>query len=288
MDVPGPRLRYDIVDVFTDTPFTGNPLAVVHGADELPTESMQAMAREFNLSETAFCLPASEPEADYRLRIFTPTTELPFAGHPSIGAAWLLAKAGVIRAGAALQECGVGLREVVTDPDGARLTGGPPELGVTREPDSLADAAGLSDSDVDRSVPAGVAGCGINFVILPVWPDALARAVPNEAALSALGTELVLVALSGTTMRVRMFGHALGHGEDPATGSAALALGVWLVDRGLLPPDGESRYRIHQGAELGRPSILDCEVTAVAGAATRATVRGDVVAVAGGDIAVPT
>ena len=102
-----PTLPYHVVDVFTDRPYAGNPLAVVLGADDLSTESLQAIAREFNLSETAFPMD-SDREADYRVRIFTAATELPFAGHPSIGTAWLLARLGRIPAGAVRQDCAAG------------------------------------------------------------------------------------------------------------------------------------------------------------------------------------
>ncbi|MEJ7703944.1 MAG: PhzF family phenazine biosynthesis isomerase [Geodermatophilaceae bacterium] len=114
-------LHYEIVDVFTDVAFTGNPLAVVLDADDLSTEQMQALAREFNLSETAFPLPSTV--ADYRLRIFTPQAELPFAGHPSIGAAHTLARLGRLTAGPVVQECGAGLLPLHVAADSVRLTG---------------------------------------------------------------------------------------------------------------------------------------------------------------------
>src|SRR6476646_11888051 len=102
------QLDYYVVDVFTDRPFAGNPLAAVFGADDLDTTQMQAIAREFNLSETTFVLAPTTPEATYRLRIFTPMAELPFAGHPSIGTAWVMRDLGRIDAGPIVQECGAG------------------------------------------------------------------------------------------------------------------------------------------------------------------------------------
>ena len=122
-------LHFDIVDVFTDRPYAGNPLAVVHRARSLTAGQMQAIAAEFGLSETAFTLPPTTSRATYRLRIFTPTRELPFAGHPSIGAAWALAFADMIRAGDVVQECGAGLLPVRVDRTGARVVGGAPEVG---------------------------------------------------------------------------------------------------------------------------------------------------------------
>lgn len=289
MTEPAPLLRYDVVDVFTTTPFAGNPLAVVHGADGLPDEALQALAREFNLSETAFPLPATQPGADYRVRIFTPAVELPFAGHPSVGTAWVLARDGVLAPGEVTQECGAGLLPLRVDGAGAELTGAAPHLGEQRDALPLAAAVGLDPEDVDKRGAPGRVGCGIDFTVLPVQPDAVARAVPDAAALMALdlGTGLVVGALDGPNVHVRVFGPGVDVAEDPATGSAALALGVWLVDRGVLPPIGGSGYYVSQGAEVGRPSTLDCHVDAVAGAAVRVTVHGGVVPVARGEIAVP-
>src|SRR5689334_6318370 len=120
-------LPYDIVDVFTDRAFAGNQLAVVHRARTLTAAQMQAIAREFALSETAFTLPPTTSRATYQVRIFTPARELPFAGHPSIGTAWALASADLIRPGDVVQECGAGLLPVYVDADGARVAGGRPE-----------------------------------------------------------------------------------------------------------------------------------------------------------------
>ena len=117
-------LHFDIVDVFTDRPYAGNPLAVVHRARTLTARQMQVLAAEFGFSETAFTLPPTTSRATYRVRIFTPTRELPFAGHPSIGAAWALGFADMIRIGDVVQECGAGLLPVHVDRDGARLVGG--------------------------------------------------------------------------------------------------------------------------------------------------------------------
>ncbi|HEY9418018.1 MAG TPA: PhzF family phenazine biosynthesis isomerase, partial [Pseudonocardia sp.] len=114
-------LRFDVVDVFADRPFAGNPLAVVHGASGLRTTQLQALAREFNLSETVFPLPPTQPGADYRARIFTPASELPFAGHPSVGVAWVLGRDGIVGHGDAVQECGAGLLPVTVTATGARV-----------------------------------------------------------------------------------------------------------------------------------------------------------------------
>ncbi|MBO0850098.1 MAG: PhzF family phenazine biosynthesis protein [Pseudonocardia sp.] len=286
-------LRFDVVDVFADRPFTGNPLAVVHGADGLDTDRLQAIAREFNLSETVFPLPPRAEGASYRARIFTPAEELPFAGHPSVGVAWVLARDGVIGAGDAVQECGAGLFPVRVDAAGARIGGGPPHVGPTLVAEPLARAVGLAAADVDPVAAAGVAGAGLDHVFLPVRPDAVARSVVPElgqlrAAAGGRGL-LTVVSLDLACRRVhaRMFGPGSGVPEDPATGSAAVALGVYLVDRGLLPADGEAAFTIYQGAEMHRPSRLEVEVRARSGAAVTTSVGGRVVAVSSGQIAIP-
>jgi trans-2,3-dihydro-3-hydroxyanthranilate isomerase len=251
------------------------------------------MAREFNLSETTFPLPSTVDGADYRVRIFTPASELPFAGHPSIGTAWVLARDGVIAKGDLVQECAAGLMPISVDSEGARLTGGTPSVGSPVDPAPLLAAAGLQPSDVDSAAAAGQASAGLEFTFLLVNADAVARARPRldvGAMGRQAGNGLVVLAFDRErrAAHLRMFAPDLGVTEDPATGSAALALGVWLVDRGLLPADGESQYVISQGIEIGRPSTLECTVTAEGGAALRCTVRGGVVPVASGRIAVPS
>jgi trans-2,3-dihydro-3-hydroxyanthranilate isomerase len=283
-------LNYDVVDVFTDRAYAGNPLAVVHGAQDLGTTQMQAIATEFGLSETAFPLPPTTPDATYRLRIFTPVRELPFAGHPSVGAAWVLARAGLIPVGDVVQECGAGLLPVHVDADGARIVGGPAVVGPDLDAAVLAAAVGLGAHDVDPDLRAGVASAGVPFAFLPVRAEAVARAVPDAAAVRAATgswTGLALVAVDGERAHLRMFAPQLGVEEDPATGSAAAALGVFLAARGALP-DGQSAVRIEQGAEIGRPSLLELAVDVDGGAAVRTAVRGGVAPVARGElVAVP-
>jgi trans-2,3-dihydro-3-hydroxyanthranilate isomerase len=283
-------LAYEIVDVFTATPFAGNPLAVVFDADGLSAAQMQSLAAEFNLSETVFvCAPTGR--ADYRARIFTPRVELPFAGHPSVGAAHTLARTGRIPRGEVVQECGVGLLPVLvgpTDDDPVTLTGGTPTVGAPVDPAPLLAAVGLGPDDL-AGPPPRPAGCGNPFVYLSVRPDAVARAVPDDAALrrieGATGLSVSSWDAGTATAHVRVFAPAAGVPEDPATGSAALGHGVWLVGSGVLPAGGA--YTIHQGAEIGRPSVLTCTVEAVDSRAVRATVAGRVVPVAAGQIRVP-
>ncbi|WP_433792269.1 PhzF family phenazine biosynthesis protein [Actinoplanes sp. CA-252034] len=282
-------VAYEIVDVFTDRPFAGNPLAVVFGGADLGTDQMQALAREFNLSETVFLLPPVTAGATHRVRIFTPTSELPFAGHPSVGSAVTAVRRGLLEPGEVVQECGAGLLPItVTATGAATLTGASPTLGDPLDPAPLLAAAGLTAADLADGAAPRTAGCGLDWVFLPVRREALARVrVDPRAAEEAGCADLSVFAWSGTEAHARVFSSTWTVDEDPATGSAALALGVWLVAAGLLPPEGVSTYRIHQGAEMKRPSRLDCTVTASAGAAVSTTVTGHVQPVATGTIAVP-
>jgi trans-2,3-dihydro-3-hydroxyanthranilate isomerase len=283
-------LDYEVVDVFAPRAFAGNPLAVVFDADRLTTEQCQALAFEFHLSETSFLCAPTEPGADYRVRIFTPFAELPFAGHPSVGAAHTLVRSGRLAAGRVRQECGVGILDLEVDDDGARLTGGGPTIEDGPAPAELAKALGLSEADT-TGLPADVAGCGLPFAYLSVAPGMVDHAVPDRAALDALGVGEGVSVLSWdaatSTAYARVFANDLRWGEDPATGSAALGAGVWLVESGLLAGDATSSYTVRQGEKLGRPSVLSCTVTAAWGKAVTATVRGAVVPIASGRIRVP-
>jgi trans-2,3-dihydro-3-hydroxyanthranilate isomerase len=282
-------LSYRVVDVFTDKPFAGNPLAVVLDADALTTAQMQAIAREFNLSETTFPVRTAA-DADYQLRIFTPTTELPFAGHPSVGTAWVMAELGRIPRGRIIQECGAGLLSVDVTAIGATLTGGPPVYGEPLDPGELLTAAGLTMADLADGPPPRAAGTGIAFAFLPVHSDAVARAAPDTARLRMLPhPELYVFAYDAQTRTAhsRMFGGGVGVSEDPATGSAALGLGVWLAASGLVARGATTSYAVSQGAEIGRPSYLECTVSTDNGTVVRTTVSGRVVPVAAGTIDVP-
>jgi trans-2,3-dihydro-3-hydroxyanthranilate isomerase len=284
------ELDYEVVDVFAPRAFAGNPLAVVFDADALTTEQCQALAFEFHLSETSFVCAPTEPGADYRVRIFTPFAELPFAGHPSVGAAHTLVRTGRLQAGTVRQECGVGVLDLVVDDDGARLSGGRPTLEDGPAPAELAAAVGLGAADT-TGLPADVAGCGLPFAYLSVAPGMVDRAVPDQRALDALGVGEGVSVLSwdaeASTAYARVFAGDLRWGEDPATGSAALGTGVWLVKSGLLAGEGPSSYVVRQGEKMGRPSVLECTVTASGGKAVGATVRGAVLPVARGRIRVP-
>lgn len=289
----GPTLDYWVVDVFADAGFAGNPLAVVLDGDDLSTAQMQAMALEFNLSETTFPVRTTTDGATYRLRIFTPTAELPFAGHPSVGTAWLMHALGRVEAGRLVQECGVGLLPLEVAPDVVTLTGGAPSVSDAVDAEPFLAAVGLSTSDL-VGTEVRWAGTGLAWAFLHVRDDALARARPDLsrlAALSETGDDRAGVAVMSWPAHgrahARVFAGGVGVAEDPATGSAALGMGVWLVATGLLAPDGESPYRIDQGLEMGRPSRLSCVVRAEAGRAVHCQVSGSVVPIATGRIAIP-
>ena len=296
------RLAYEVVDVFAPRPFSGNQLAVVLDAGSLTTAQCQTLAAEFGYSESTFVSAAADPAADhpgpgggpaadYRVRIFTPQTELPFAGHPSVGTAHTLVRLGRAPAGVLRQECGVGVVEVEVDADGARLTGGPVSLRPGPDPAVLAAAVGLTGADVTGR-PASLVGCGIDFAQLEVHPGALDRAVPDPVALRALLPDLQggisLLAWDAAAGRgtVRVFAAGLDWHEDPATGSAALGTGIWLASVGMAG-DGVTDYLLAQGAAVGRPSELAGRVTVAGGAATRVSVAGAVRPVAAGTIRVP-
>jgi trans-2,3-dihydro-3-hydroxyanthranilate isomerase len=282
-------LAYEIVDVFTDRPFTGNPLAVVLGGEGLAAEQMQALAREFHLSETVFVLAPTDPAATYRVRIFTPERELPFAGHPTVGAAATGVRLGRFAPGAVVQECGAGLLPVEARDDAATLTGATPTVGPELDPAPLLEVVGLTPADLAGPAPRR-AGCGLEFPYLSVRPEAVGSATGDPAAAARHGLREVSVFswdAATHTAHTRVFCPGLGVPEDPATGSAALGFGVWLVASGLVPGDGRSGYLIRQGSELHRPSTLDCTVEASGGVAVRATVTGHVVPIARGQIAVP-
>ncbi|GAA0740486.1 PhzF family phenazine biosynthesis protein [Dactylosporangium roseum] len=278
-------VRYSVVDVFTDRPFTGNPLAIVFDAQDLAGEQMQAIAREFNLSESIFVLPPTTPEATYRVRIFTPQTELPFAGHPTVGCAVTLFRNGVIKDRDVVQECGAGLIPIHIDDvhHSAVVTGGRPTVGPPLDPAPLLAAVGLTADDFVGPVPRR-AGCGLEFTYLSVTDEAVGRVGPHRPVdnVSVFHWEA-----ADRHAHARVLVPDVGVPEDPATGSAALGLGVWLVSSGLLPGDGLSAYHISQGLEMRRPSSLQCSVTARGGAAVSATVAGHVVPIASGEMTVP-
>jgi trans-2,3-dihydro-3-hydroxyanthranilate isomerase len=285
------QLEFETCDVFTTTRFGGNPLAVVHGAEALDGARMQAIAREFNLSETVFVLPAG-PGTDASLRIFTPGVEVPFAGHPNVGTAVLLARRLGRRDRLALgQAAGTVIAELQSGPDGvsgARITA--PRAFAATGRVAQADAAacaGLPPEAIRGEVVVG--GCGLGFAMAEVTDaETLAQAVPDIAAfrarlpLSVAAGLHLFTRLDGGRLRARMLTPIDGIGEDPATGSANCALGGLLLSRGA----GERlAVEVEQGIEMGRPSLLQVEAWRGAGG-IRVAVGGGVVPVSRGVITV--
>lgn len=295
---------YVILDVFTDAALAGNPLAVVLDASGLDAAAMQRIAREFNLSETVFLLPAEDEARKARLRIFTPHRELPFAGHPTVGAATLLglmeAMAGKGREAAFEVEEAVGVIACRTVASGKRagraafdLPRLPQPSGAPPEPAAVAAALGLASEDLgfDGHAPsrfdAGNAFCFVPLASL----DALARAKANSACWGAgfggdLGAFLYTRETADPALAFRARMLAPGVGEDPATGSAAAAFAgvVMAFDR---PSDGEHLLRIGQGYEMGRPSVIELGLTVRDRALSAASIGGAAVVVAEGTLFLP-
>jgi trans-2,3-dihydro-3-hydroxyanthranilate isomerase len=284
--------RYATVDVFTREAFGGNPLAVVVDADGLDAATMQAIAREFGYSETTFVLPPADPANTARVRIFTPKAELPFAGHPNVGTAYVLAARGEAF-GSALgerlrfeEDAGLVAVDLLREDGvliGARLTAPrQPALAAEIPADVVAACAGLPAAAIATGRhPPRVASCGLAFAVAElVDPEALARAAPSVEAFARLlpfeTRELLLYvddAAADTDVAMRMFAPLLGVPEDPATGSAAAAL---VGMRALLAPEPDLALtlRIAQGAEVGRPSLLLAEADKRGGAVEAVRVGG--------------
>ncbi len=303
--------RFVQVDVFTDRPFGGNPLAVFPEAEGLSSQEMQRLAREMNLSETTFVLPAQAPGADFKVRIFTPAKELPFAGHPVVGTHWVLAHLDRV----ALQEpvtrvrfeLGVGVL-----PADLHVAGGRVERVVMTQDHpaflsildatllaELAEGLGLSpDAIAETGLPVQVVSTGMPQMMVPVRSLAEVQALDagqlNVAALGracrAVGTECVMVFTFKTerpesTVHVRLFAPLLGVPEDPATGSANGALAAYLVHHRAVPVAEPTTFLVsEQGTEIGRPSTLFVEVDSKDGEICAVRVGGQVVPVAEGAV----
>jgi len=277
--------RFLQVDVFTDTPFGGNPLAVFPDAEGLTSEEMQKLTREMNLSETTFVLPPEAPEADFKVRIFTPAKEVPFAGHPVVGTHWVMAhlrrvalqepvtqvrfELGVGVLPADLHVSGAGVERVMMTQDR------PTFHAVLDDLEDLSAGLGL-DQEAIRStgLPVQVVSTGLPQMMVPVRSlaevQALAASELNVAALNRacrrVSTECVMVFTRETerpeaSVHVRMFAPLLGVPEDPATGSANGALGAYLVHHQAVEvTEPITRIVSAQGSEMGRPSTVYVEV----------------------------
>lgn len=279
-----PTHPYTVLDVFTDAPLHGNPLAVFTAGEEIPSRLMQAAARELNLSETVFLLPG-EDDCDAYARIFTPATELPFAGHPTLGAAWLLAMQtghSTVRLGT-----GAGIVPVHLTWVGDEIVAGEMEQPVPSWTAFESSEPLFAALGVERStLPVEVYSNGPSHVMVGIGSvDELAGLRPDMAALSALGPYTFACFADPTPSanpprRVRVFCPELGVPEDPATGSAAGPLGVHLLRHGRTA-SGET-IELLQGVEIGRPSTIRVRVERSADAIASVVVGGSAVVVATG------
>lgn len=293
-------LPFETADVFATNRFGGNPLAVVHDADALDTAAMQAVAREFNLAETVFVLHPDRSDAEARIRIFTPAAELPFAGHPNVGAAALIAqRRGLSAEGLVLDQAAGPVAGKILRADG-RIVGAEVEApvtwarGETRDPAAMAACAGLAPADIrtDHHPPL-LASVGVPSVLCELESeDALADATPDIAAFRAHlplhpGAPSALhlyVRCADGTLNTRMFAPLAGIPEDPATGSANASLAGLLLH--LAGEEvKELRLAVRQGEAMGRPSRLDLHARRTP-EGIRVRLGGRVVPVARGEIRV--
>jgi trans-2,3-dihydro-3-hydroxyanthranilate isomerase len=275
-----PNLRYVVADVFTDRPLVGNQLAVFTDGRDLDDETMQALAREMNFSESVFALPPSQG-GHARIRIFTPSTELPFAGHPVLGSAFVLA--APLQLGEIRLETGSGVVPVVLERDGGRITFGWMSQPVPRwEPFAQADEL-LAVLGVESALPVELYDLGPRHVYVALSSEQeVASLRPDFGALAELTDAGVnCFAGSGTRWKTRMFAPTYGVAEDPATGSAAGPLAVHLARHGRTAFGDE--IQISQGVEIGRPSTLYARAFGEGDRVDRVEVGGSAVVVARGE-----
>jgi trans-2,3-dihydro-3-hydroxyanthranilate isomerase len=276
-------LRYVVVDVFTDKPLAGNQLAVFTDGRAADDATMQALAREMNFSETVFVLP---PEADghARMRIFTPVSELPFAGHPILGTAFVLAQP--LQLIEIRLETGSGTVPVRVEREGPRITFGwmvqpVPEWRPYERADELLEVLG-----VESELPVEWYDLGPTHVFVALRSaDEVAALRPDFQALAELPIGVNCFAPSGDRWKTRMFAPHDGVSEDPATGSAAGPLAIHLLRHGRIASGEE--IEIEQGAEIGRPSRLFARAEGTADAIERVEVGGSAVVVARGEFRLP-
>ncbi|WJH40746.1 PhzF family phenazine biosynthesis protein [Aliirhizobium terrae] len=302
-----PTIDFVTVDVFTTERFTGNPLAVVADARGLTTEQMQQIAKEFGYSESTFVLPPENAENSAHIRIFTPTMEVPFAGHPNVGTAYVLGQQTKLfgkPVGDRLRfEEKAGLVEVDLKRDGDAVIAAtiraprPLEVGETLNAKLIARCVSIDEQDVrtDRHQPL-FASVGLAFVLTELEGlDALSRARPDLSAYreaaerhagDGLGVAVFLYVRDEThpsNIRARMFAPLDDVPEDPATGSASAALAAFLVDREPAT-DGSFHLTIEQGVEMGRRSVIELDVVKQAGQVTDVRVSGRCVFVMRGSV----
>jgi trans-2,3-dihydro-3-hydroxyanthranilate isomerase len=301
--------RFLHLDVFTSELFGGNQLAVFPDARELPSRLMQAIAREMAFSETTFVLPPETTSTDVRMRIFTPSVEMPMAGHPVIGSTFALARAGRIPPGRKQWTFGLNIGPLLVDLEWRAvdlsfvwMTQRLPEFGRTFDQiDAIARAVGVSADDIRATkLPVQEVSCGVPFVLVPIPSrEAVDRGMPDPKALADLarqaGSSHFAVYLFTTdrgegrdqaTVYTRMFAPGLGVFEDPATGSASGPLGCYLVRYAVIPANRAHDILNLQGVHMGRPSWIRIAIDAADGEISRVQVGGTAVHVAEGTLSV--
>jgi len=285
------------VDVFTDRIFGGNQLAVFLEPEGLSDEEMQAIAREMNFSETTFVFPATRQDATARVRIFTPSTELPFAGHPTVGTAWVLANQGRVSANShefALEE-GIGLVPVRLDGDTIWMSHRDAEFGPPiAARNEIVAALGLAQQDLLDNQPIRAGSTGVQFLYVPLaTPASVDRVEPNMRALAAAypGERLgvfVFAPDGPASVYSRMFaGDTIGAAEDAATGSASGPLGAYVAEKNVLAGLHPFEITSLQGNKMGRPSHIRIRLDLRDGHASNIQVGGGVVPVLHGELTLP-
>jgi len=260
-----PKLRFSLIDVFTETRFGGNPLGVFFDSDDIDGATMQAMARELNMSEIVFLSRPSDPANTARVRIFTPELEIGFAGHPNVGVGWALAEDGLVAPFRLEQSAGVVTVDVTDTPSSRQCRIAAPktlEIGSAPDPAYVAACASLRPDEIGAPRLASV---GLATLCVEVSPDALDRATCDPAAFKRLAEKrpdlericlLMLYSRNGQQVDARMFAPLSGANEDPATGSAASALGALLLAES---GEYELSLDVTQGVKMGRPSQMRVE-----------------------------
>jgi trans-2,3-dihydro-3-hydroxyanthranilate isomerase len=311
------KVSFVTCDVFTDRPFTGNPLLVVPDARGMSAAQMQAVAREINYSESTFVLPAKDASREYLQRTFVPVKEIPYAGHPTVGTAVAMAALGKVASVAqgvpdgaypVTIEVGFGpLRLELLKKDGrvsrVRMEQGKPEWKEPVRGDDvkgqIAAALGVPFDSLHPSLPPQAVGTGNTFLVVPLASvSAVSSALADTRLLNHIETRLGVLGLfffcfdesrGKPRLRARMFAPGAGVPEDPATGSAAGPVGVYLALHGAVPggvADGRGRFAIDQGVEMGRPSELEVTVLLDGGRPTGVRVEGSAVLVMRGELEV--
>ena len=296
---------YHLVDVFTDRAFGGNPLAVFLDGKGMSDGLMQAIAKEFNLSETTFVLPPQNPANDFRVRIFTPAAELPMAGHPTVGTTFVLTRAGLVRPGTGrttitLEE-GVGPIPVAIDwknsePSFIEMQQPLPEFGSPIENrTAIAEMLSLEPGAIRDDLPIQVVSCGVPFLFVPVKTLEAIRRIRfrievAERLKTPAGNTFVFTMeteFPGSGVHSRMLAPLLGVVEDAATGGASGPLGCYLVRHNVLASADELRVVSEQGIEMGRPSFLHIRIRHAGDEITAVHVGGSCCYMGSGQLELP-